>query len=496
VGVGPSHSSFEACEGGYKLTSGWSEGEGRAGNLVEGEMAHTQKWQAICPQLRRVQEKARANPQERFTSLAHYLTVERLESSYKGIDPAAAPGIDGVTKRDYGLNLKQNLLELQKRLKGGKYRASPVLRVWMDKPDGGRRPLGLPTLEDKIVQGAVVGVLNSIYEEDFYGFSYGFRPGRSAHQALQALQTVLQKGKVNWVLDIDIEKFFDSIDHKELMLLIRHRVIDRGLLRLIGKWLAAGVVEKDGRRERQKHGTPQGAVISPLLANIFLHYVADDFVHQWRKREAKGEVYIVRYADDLVIACELEEEARELLELLEARLQRYGLSLNGHKTRLIRFGRRWNVPGGLGSETFDFLGLTHIAGKDRRGRFLVRRKTSRKRLKRSLKEIGRWCRRHMHAPMEWQWRQLNSKLRGHYQYYGVRGNFEPLQRFRHGVWKHWFRILLRRSQKAKKPRLYWFLRNRFVLLQPRITHPEGWLSLNPGYLLGRAGWGNAPCPDL
>jgi RNA-directed DNA polymerase len=459
-------------------------------------MAHTQRWRPICPQLRRVQEKARANPEERFSSLAHYLTVERLQRAYRGVDPAAAPGIDGVTKRDYGRNLEQNLLDLHERLRSGRYRASPVLRGWTGKPDGGRRPLGLPTLEDKIVQGAVVEVLNSVYEGDFYGFSYGFRPGRSAHRALQALQTVLQKGKVNWVLDADIDKFFDTIDHKELVAVIRHRVVDRQLLRLIGKWLAAGVVEEDGRRIREKRGTPQGAVISALLANIFLHHVVDSFVQQWRRSKAKGEIYIVRYADDLVIGCERQDDAKELLDLLEERLRGYGLSLNRDKTRVIRFGRRWNGPGGPGSETFDFLGFTHIAGKDRQGRFLVRRKTSRKRLNRRLKEIGQWCRRHLHAPMGWQCQQLNIKLRGHYQYYGVRGNFESLKRFRQGVRKRWRRALLRRSQKVNKHRLHRLLQTRYVLLAPRITHSEGWLALNPGYLLGRAGWGNAPRPVL
>jgi group II intron reverse transcriptase/maturase len=443
-----------------------------------------------------VQERARADSEERFTSLAHYLTVERLERAYREVDPAAAPGIDGVTKQGYGRNLRQNLLDLHGRLRSGRYRASPVLRGWAGKPDGGRRPLGLPTLEDKIVQGAVVEVLNSVYEADFYGFSYGFRPGRSAHRALRALQTVLQKGKVNWVLDADLKQLFDTIDHKELMAVIRHRVVDRRLLRLIGKWLAAGVVEEDGRRKRPKRGSPQGAVISPLLANIFLHHVVDSFVHQWRKSKAKGEVYIVRYADDLVIACERQDDAKELLEVLDVRLKRYGLSLNREKTRLIRFGRRWDGSGGSGSETFDFLGLTHIAGKDRQGRFLVRRKTARKRLNRSLKEIGQWCRQHLHAPMRWQCQQLNTKLRGHYQYYGVRGNFGSLKSFRHGVWKHWWRALLRRSQKANKHRLYLLLKTRFVLLAPRITHSEGWLALNPGHLLGRAGWGNAPCPAL
>ena len=351
-------------------------------------------------------------------------------------------------------------------------------------------------MEDKIVQGAVVEVLNSVYEADFYGFSYGFRPGRSAHQALQALQTVLQKGKVNWVLDADIKQFFDTIDHKELMAVIQHRLVDRRLLQLIGKWLAAGVVEEDGRRQRLKRGTPQGAVISPLLANIFLHEVVDSFVHQWRKSEARGEVYIVRYADDLVIACERQDDAKELLEALDARLKRYGLSLNREKTRLIRFGGRWNGSGGARSETFDFLGFTHIAGKDRQGRFLVRRKTSRQRLNRSLKEMGRWCRQHLHAPMGWQCQQFNIKLRGHDQYYGVRGNFESLERFRHGVWKQWRRALLRRSQRVNRHRLYLLLKTRFVLLVPRITHSEGWLTHHPGHLLGRAGWGNAPRPVL
>jgi group II intron reverse transcriptase/maturase len=456
-------------------------------------MVHTQRWKPVCPKLRRVQERARAHPEEQFTSLAHYLTVARLEEAFRAIDPMAAAGIDGVTKQAYGRNLKQNLLELHDRLRRGKYRASPVLRKWIGKPDGDRRPLGLPTVEDKIVQGAVAEVLSSIYEGDFMGFSYGFRPGRNAHQALQALQTVLQKGRVNWVLDADIHRFFDTIDHKELMAVIRRRVADPSLLRLIGKWLAAGVVE-EGRRVWQKQGSPQGAVISPILANIFLHDVVDVFVHQWRKKKARGEVYILRYADDLVMAFEYEEDARELMEVLDQRLGQYGLSLNRHKTRLIRFGPRRN--GGPGNQTFDFLGFTHIAGKDRQGRFLVRRKTARKRLCRSLNEIGQWCRKHLHAPLAWQCHQLNDKLRGHYQYYGVRGNFESLRRFRYGVWIHWRRALRRRSQKVNRQRLHTLLNDCFVLLHPRITHTEGWLSLNPGYLLGRAGCGNAARPDL
>jgi len=444
-----------------------------------------------------VQEKAKRSPEERFTSLAHLVTEEALWRSYKALDAKASPGIDGITKDAYGENLYRNLEELHWRLKHGKYRASPVLRHWIGKPDGGQRPLGIPTVEDKIVQGAVVEILTSIYEVDFLRFSYGFRPGKSQHHALQALQTVLQKGKVNWVLDADISKFFDSIDHKELMAVLKRRVTDSTMLRLIGKWLAAGVVEKDGRRIREKKGTPQGGVISPLLANIFLHYVVDVFVHTWRKTESKGEVYIVRYADDFIIGCEYQEDACALLEALEERLRKHGLTLNREKTRLLRFGRHWeDCNGKNGSETFDFLGFTHIAGKDRQGRYLVKRKTARKRFNRSLKSIAEWCSRNRHLSISWQWKQLRLKLTGHYNYYGVRGNFEALARFRYEVWKIWINALKRRSQKVNKDRLYKLITSVFVLPTPKITHPEGWLDLNPGYLLGRAGCGNFSRPVL
>lgn len=459
-------------------------------------MIHTQKWRPVCPILRRVQEKARANAREKFTSLAHLIDVEALRRSYHGLNASAAAGVDGQSKAKYGKNLEENLNELHERLKSGSYRASPVRRQWIEKPGGGKRPLGIPTTEDKIVQGAVVEILNSIYEEDFLGFSYGSRLGRSAHQALQALQTVLQKGKVNWVVDADISKFFDSIGHKELMQAIQRRVIDRSMLRLIGKWLKAGAVEEDGRRIRGKQGTPQGGAISPLLANIFLHYVVDEYVQNWRKTRARGEVYIVRYMDDFVIACEEEKDARELLEGLTLQLELHGLKLNGEKTRLIRFGDRWNHGNGEKSETFNFLGLTHIAGKDRAGRHCVKRKTARERLQRGLKSIGLWCKENLHKPLAWQHVQLNLKLIGHYNYYGVRGNYDALKQYRHGVWKSWFGALKRRSQKGNVERLYNQLRTVFVLKSPWITHPENWLSVNPGYLLGRAGCGNTARPDL
>jgi len=302
---------------------------------------------------------------------------------------------------------------------------------------------------------------------------------------------------VNWVLDMDISKFFDTIDHKELMTIIERRVTDSRLLRLIGKWLSTGAVERDGRRIRAKQGTPQGGVISPLLGNIFLHEVVDSFVHEWRKTEATGEVYIVRYADDVVIAFEHEEDARRLLDLLDARLREYGLTLNRDKTQLVRFGRRWTGKDGRPkSETFEFLGLTHIAGKSRNGRFLVKRKTSRKRLNRSLKAISDWCKRNRHAPLKWQHTQLSLKLRGHFNYYGVRGNFKALSVYRDKVKRRWLKALMRRSQKACKKRLYWLLDKRFVLPRARITHSEGWIELNPGYLLGRAGCGKAARPVL
>ena len=459
-------------------------------------MNHTQKWRPVCPRLRRVQEKARANAREKFTSLAHLIDDEALRRSYHGLNASATAGIDGQTKAKYGENLEENLKELHERMISGRYRASPVRRQWIEKPGGGERPLGIPTTEDKIVQGAVVEILNSIYETDFLGFSYGSRPGRSAHQALQALQTVLQKGKVNWVVDADISKFFDSIGHKELMKAIQRRVIDRSLLRLIGKWLKAGAVEEDGRRICGKQGTPQGGVISPLLANIFLHYVVDEYVHDWRKTRARGEVYIVRYMDDFVIACQEERDARELLEGLTLQLELHGLKLNSEKTRLIRYGSRWNSGKGEKSETFNFLGLTHIAGKDKAGRHCIKRKTASERLNRRLKSIGLWCRKERHKPIPWQYAQLNLKLRGHYNYYGVRGNFEALKKFRHGVWRSWFNTLKRRSQKVNVHRLYTQLKTVFVLKTPWITHPEGWLSVNPGYLLGRAGCGNAARPVL
>ena len=454
---------------------------------------------ALSPELSRVQERARTNRRDKFTSLAHYLTVEMLHRSYDRLNKNSAVGIDGVSKAGYGKNLQENLEDLHSRLKTMKYRATPVLRVYLEKEDGSKRPLGIPITEDKIVEGAVVEILSAIYEVDFYGFNYGFRPGKSAHDALQSLQTALQKGKVNWVLDADITKFFDSIDHKELMAVIKRRVADSRLLRIIGKWLSTGYVEESGRRVREKQGTPQGRIISPMLANIFLHTILDEFVHNWRKSEASGEIYIVRYADDFVIATEIKEDAGRLLEELEKRFESFGLKLHPEKTRLIKFGRRWveeNKRGGTKPDTFDFLGFTHIAGVDRQGHYLVKRKTMKKRLQRAIKRTYQICRQMMHSPMKMQHERLSKTLIGHYNYYGVRGNFEALKQFHYEVWNMWYKRLKRRSQKGMAFGKYVKYLEDFPLPKPKITHPEGWFLVNPGYLLGRAGCGKSARPDL
>jgi len=454
---------------------------------------------SLSPELARVQERARSKPEEKFTSLAHYLTVGALRRSYERLNKDSAVGIDGVSKAEYGERLDSRLEDLHRRLKDMKYRASPVLRVYIEKEDGSKRPIGIPTTEDKVVQGAVVEILSAIYEVDFHGFSYGFRPGKSAHDALRALQTVLQKGKVNWVIDADISKFFDSIDHKELMSVIKRRVIDRSLLRIIGKWLATGAVEEDGRRIRGKQGTPQGGTISPMLANIFLHTIIDEFVNEWRKTEATGEVYIVRYADDFVIATENKRDAEALLSALRKRLESFGLKLNSDKTRIVKFGRKWveeNKRGGEKPGTFNFLGFTHIAGRDRKGRYLVIRKTMSKRLRRAIKNAYQVCRGMMHFPLKVQHARISKILIGHFNYYGVRGNFDLLRQFYYHIWKLWYRILRRRSQKGIKFRKYIRILQLFPLPQPKITHSEGWLPVNPGYLLGRAGCGKSARPVL
>src|SRR6266536_2833552 len=352
--------------------------------------------------LDRVRQVARRDKEARFTALLHHVSLGRLRAAYGAIRPQAAPGVDGVTWAEYGQVLEAHLQDLHERVQSGAYRASPSRRVFIPKPDGRLRPLGVAALEDKIVQRALVEVLNAVYEEDFLGFSYGFRPGRSPHDALDALFVGITGGKVNWVLDADIRDFFTRLDHSWLVKFIEHRIADKRVLRLIQKWLKAGVVE-DGEWSETVEGTPQGASVSALLCNVYLHYVFDLWGRQWRQRHARGEMLVVRFADDLVVGFQHRDDAERFWADLRERFAGFGLELNDDKTRLIEFGRfaaQNREARGLGKpETFDFLGLTHICAKDRHGRFKLKRVTSKKRMRAKLREVKNELRRRMHLPI-------------------------------------------------------------------------------------------------
>jgi len=418
-------------------------------NFMEPNTQPTQSGKRVSQGLPGVRQRAREQKQERFTALLHHVTVELLQESYYALKRNAAPGVDGVTWKEYETGLAEKLQELHGRVHRGAYRAQPSKRRWIPKANGKQRPLGIAALEDKIVQQAVVTVLNQIYEEDFAGFSYGFRPGRSQHQALDALYVALKRKKVNWVLDIDIKGFFDNLDREQLMKMIELRVADSRILRLIRKWLNAGIVE-DGEWSETKTGTPQGAVASPLLANIYLHYVIDQWTGQWR-RKAQGDVTIVRYADDAIIGFQNENEARQYLRDLQERLSEFGLELNEDKTRLIRFGRfaRMNQEerGEGKPESFTFLGMQHICAVNSVGRFEVRRITDGERRRKKLQEIQQELRRRMHEPVAKTGAWLRSVLNGYYQYHAIPGNIPVLKRLRTQVARHWFRTLGRRSQR-------------------------------------------------
>lgn len=396
-----------------------------------------------------VRQRAQKNKQERFTALLHHVTVGLLTDSYYGLKRKAAPGVDGMTWKEYETGLTERLTDLHGRVHRGAYRAQPSKRRWIPKGNGKLRPLGIAALEDKIVQQAVVTVLNQIYEEDFRGFSYGFRPGRSQHQALDALYVGLRRKKVNWVLDLDIKGFFDNLDKELLVNMIEQRVADPRILRLIRKWLNAGIIE-DGIWSETETGTPQGAVASPLLANIYLHYVVDQWTDQWRQ-DAGGDVIIVRYADDAVIGFQHQYEAEQFLKDLRERLRQYGLELNEDKTRLIRFGRyaRQNRDerGEGKPEAFTFLGLQHICAENSLGRFEIRRITDGDRRRKKLQAIKQELRRRMHEPMAQVGGWLRSVLNGYYQYHAVPGNLPVLSRFRRQVARYWFHALAQRSQR-------------------------------------------------
>ena len=443
-----------------------------------------QKRGTLSPGLSRVNEAARRDKRTRFTSLLHHIDEAALERAFGRLKRQASAGVDGETVASYERNLRENLQDLCVRVHAGRYRALPVRRVYISKPDGGRRPLGVPALEDKIVQGAVAEVLNAIYEADFKGFSYGFRPGRSPHRALAALHTAVMSQYVNWVLDADIRSFFDSVDHEWLLRMLAHRVADRRILRLIRKWLRAGVLERDEWKETEQ-GTPQGATVSPLIANVFLHYVLDLWVHQWRKQNARGRVVIVRYCDDFVMGFQFESDARRMLVDLKQRLAKFNLALHDQKTRLIEFGRlpalRRSQRGERRPRTFTFLGFTHYCGWTRDGRFVLKRKTDGVRLVRKLRALRQEARRRMHAPVAEQHQWLCRVLRGHYAYYGLPSNHRSMQCFFWQVQRLWYRSLKRRSQRSH---LSWQrfsqLLDRLPLPVPRINRPRDALVVRLG----------------
>jgi group II intron reverse transcriptase/maturase len=429
----------------------------------------------VSPGLDRVRHAARQRKKEKFTALLHHVTIDRLRDAFLALKRRAAPGVDGVTWQDYEADLEGNLQKLHTRVHRGTYRAQPVRRRFIPKPGTDKqRPLGIAALEDKIIQRAVVVVLNAIYEEDFLGFSYGFRPGRGQHDALDALSVAISGTRVNWILDADIRNFFDGLSQDWLVRFLKHRVGDERIVRLVHKWLKAGVLE-DGAWSVSEKGTPQGAVVSPLLANVYLHYVFDLWAQQWRRREATGDVIFVRYADDVVAGFEHETDARRFWDAMRARFEQFGLALHEEKTRLLEFGRYAAVrrrQRGLGKpETFNFLGFMFICGKSRRGAFLLHRKTRGDRMRATLQEIKAWLRLHRHDAIVEQGRWLRTVVGGYFNYHAVPTNSRALGAFRYHVTKLWHRTLCRRSQRAA---MRWDRMAKLAaewLPPPRVLHP-------------------------
>jgi len=446
------------------------ERERRVTDLLEGNMPEAPNSETMCTQQQRIAERATRSPELGFTSLAHLIDLEWLHRAYQRTRPDGAAGVDGQTAADYEVDLLGNLQSLLDRAKAGTYRAPPVRRAHIPKGDSTTetRPIGIPTFEDKVLQRAVVMVLETIYEQDFLDCSYGFRPGRSAHQALEALwrQTTALGGC--WILEVDIRKFFDTLDQAQLRELLTQRVRDGVLLRLIGKWLKAGVQE-DGSLTFPETGTPQGGVVSPLLANVYLHYVLDVWFEREVKPRLRGRAFLIRYADDFVMGFACEEDARKVLDVLPKRFGKYGLTLHPDKTRLVPFHRPPSqkpprgTPGAARPGTFDLLGFTHYWGRSWRGFWVVKRRTAQGRLSRALKTITQWCRLNRHQPLAVQHQTLGHKIRGHYTYYGITGNALSLQWFREGVvriWKKWL------SRRRRRGFLSWATFNRLLKRYP------------------------------
>lgn len=452
--------------------------EPRAGaerNASPQNTVRTQGRDAVSRAQARIREAVERNPQEKLTALLHHITVDTLRDAFFSLKKKAAVGVDQVTWSDYARDLDRNLTDLVARVHSGAYRALPSRRVYIPKADGKLRPLGIAAIEDKIVQMAIVAILTPIYEAEFLGLSYGFRPGRGQHDALDALTVGIKTRNINWVLDADIAKFFDTISHDWLVKFIEHRIGDRRVVRLIQKWLKVGVLE-DGKRVESEEGTPQGAVISPLLANIYLHYVYDLWAHQWRQRHATGDVIFVRYADDTVVGFENRSDAERFLADLRERLAAFALQLHPDKTRLIEFGKHAeknrSARGDGKPDTFDFLGFTHICGvNQKRPGFQLWRRSARKRVKAKMKAIKEELRRRLHEPLAEQGKWLGSVVRGFFAYHAVPGNYSPLDAFRYHVIKAWLRSLRRRSQRHRMP---WDRFNALIdryIPKARVLHP-------------------------
>ena len=445
-----------ALEGRLRIPSGFKDQEWDRPPLLVSESS-----------LVRIEMLAKSNPEMEFISLAHRIDLHLLKKCFRQVRRSKAAGVDKVTAKEYAEDLDKNLYNLYQRLHRGQYVATPVKRIWIDKEDGKKRPIGIPALEDKIVQCAVSTILNVIFDVNFYNFSHAFRKGHSQHKAIHELREKCLKLNIGWIVSADITGLFDNIDHEHLRRFVKRRVNDGGILRLIGKWLNAGVME-EGILSYPGKGTPQGGVISPVLSNIFLHYVLDDwFVKEVRPR-MKGKCFIIRWADDFIIGCELESDAARIMDVLPKRFNRYDLTLHSEKTRVISFRKPTSKVKRKGKGTFDFLGFTFYWAKSLKGYWVIKKKTAGKRLSRFLKMLWQWCKTNRHDPMKEQYKVLCSKLRGFYQYYGVRGNFKALEvvfEYAEKTWRQW---LSRRSQKGK----VWFadLQKTYPLPLPRIVH--------------------------
>jgi RNA-directed DNA polymerase len=435
-------------------------------------MGETPGSPTVSMQLQRIAQQAKHYPAMVFNNVFHLIDCEFLREAYHQTHKSSAPGMDQVTAKQYAENLDENLRELHERLRDNRYVAPPVERVWIEKEDGKKRPIGKPCFEDKIVQRAVVMILEAIFEPDFHAFSHGFRKGHSQHQALHELREQCRKLNITWIVDADVSGFFDTLDWGHLRAFMQQRVKDGGILRLIGKWLHAGVLEA-GALSYPDKGTPQGGVVSPILANVFLHHVLDEWFVKEVQPRMQGRCFVTRFADDFIIGFALEADAHRVMDVLPKRFHRFGLTIHPEKTVLLAFQRPPSrAPSATGKGTFDFLGFTHYWAKTRRGYWVIKRKTVGKRLRRVMKGIWTWCRENRHAPLNEQYRALCAKLRGHYQYYGIRGNFKMLEavfEYTERAWQYWL------SRRSHKGHLNWqkfegAVRQKLLLPQPRIIH--------------------------